>query len=60
MGAESYTAAGITVFAGRQELVSQVTRFVMPQIFPLFGLPISAAAAGPDRDNQALPAAGSS
>jgi RNA polymerase sigma-70 factor (ECF subfamily) len=35
----SFAAAGITVFVVRQGLVSQVTRFVIPQIFPLFGLP---------------------
>jgi RNA polymerase sigma-70 factor (ECF subfamily) len=35
----AFTAAGITVFVARQGLVSQVTRFVIPQIFPLFGLP---------------------
>jgi RNA polymerase sigma-70 factor (ECF subfamily) len=34
-----YTAAGITLFLVRQGLVSQVTRFVVPEIFPLFGLP---------------------
>jgi RNA polymerase sigma-70 factor (ECF subfamily) len=35
----SFMAAGITVFVVRQGLVSQVTRFMIPQIFPLFGLP---------------------
>jgi RNA polymerase sigma-70 factor (ECF subfamily) len=34
-----YKAAGITVFLVRQGFVSQVTRFVIPQLFPLFGLP---------------------
>jgi RNA polymerase sigma-70 factor (ECF subfamily) len=35
----AYRAAGITVLCMRGGLVTQVTRFVMPQLFPRFGLP---------------------
>lgn len=38
-GGEPYDAAGITLFFARDRWVSQVTRFVVPSLFPLFGLP---------------------
>lgn len=34
-----YEAAGITLLAIREGRVSQMTRFVFPRLFPLFGLP---------------------
>jgi RNA polymerase sigma-70 factor (ECF subfamily) len=39
VGGSSYVAAGITLLSLRQGLISQVTRFSMPRLFPLFGLP---------------------
>jgi RNA polymerase sigma-70 factor, ECF subfamily len=35
----AYRAAGITVLCMRGGLIAQVTRFVMPHLFPRFGLP---------------------
>jgi RNA polymerase sigma-70 factor (ECF subfamily) len=35
----AYQAAGITLVACRGELVSHITRFGIPALFPLFGLP---------------------
>jgi RNA polymerase sigma-70 factor (ECF subfamily) len=38
-GSGAYGAAGITVLCMRGELITQVTRFVMPHLFSRFGLP---------------------
>jgi len=43
-----YRASGITVLCMREGLITQVTRFVMPYLFPRFGLPSECPATGPE------------
>ena len=42
-----YRASGITVLCMREGLITQVTRFVMPYLFPRFGLPERVSGDGP-------------
>ena len=42
-----YRASGITVLCIRDGLIAQVTRFVMPYLFPRFGLPERVSGDGP-------------